>query len=54
LEHKNLASNPEYKEIIAGFKKYLPSQNEKNSPGNLLSGEDKRKMSKGGKKNEEE
>lgn len=54
LEHKNLASNPKYKEIIAGFQKYLPNHNEPNSPGNKLSGEDKRKMNKGGKVNDDE
>ena len=54
LEHNNLASNSKYREIISGFQKYLPIHNEPNSPGNKLSGEDKKKMTKGEKNNEEE
>ena len=54
LEHNNLASNSKYKEIITRFQKYLPSHNEPNSPNNKLSGEDKKKMTKGKKNNEEE
>jgi arylsulfatase A-like enzyme len=34
LEHTNLASNPEYKEIIARLKKYLPTHHEPDSPKN--------------------
>ncbi|MEI7851501.1 MAG: sulfatase [Kiritimatiellales bacterium] len=47
LEHKNLAANPEYKEIIARFKEYLPTHDEPDSPRNKLSGADKKAMSKG-------
>lgn len=54
LEHNNLASNSKYKEIITRFQKYLPSDNEPNSPNNKLSGEDKKKMTKGKKKDKEE
>ena len=54
LKHNNLASNSKYKEIITDFQKYLPSHNEPNSPNNKLSGEDKKRMTKGKKKNEEE
>ena len=46
LEHTNLAANPEYQEIIALFKKYLPTHDEPNAPRNKLSGADKKKMSK--------
>ena len=45
LEHTNLAANPESQEIIALFKKYLPTHDEPNAPRNKLSGADKRKMS---------
>jgi arylsulfatase A-like enzyme len=34
LEHTNLASNPEYKAIIARLKKYLPTHHEPDSPKN--------------------
>ncbi len=34
MEHTNLAASPEHKELIAGFKKYLPSHNEPDSPQN--------------------
>ncbi|MDH4445367.1 MAG: sulfatase [Akkermansiaceae bacterium] len=47
LEHKNLAANPESQEIIARFKKYLPTHDEPDAPSNKLSGADKRKMRKG-------
>ena len=43
LKHNNLASNSKYKEIITGFQKHIPSQNEPNSPSNKLSGEDKKR-----------
>ena len=46
LEHTNLAANPESQEIIALFKKYLPTHDEPNAPRNKLSGADKKKMSK--------
>jgi arylsulfatase A-like enzyme len=54
LEHNNLASNSKYKEIIKDFQKHLPIQNEPNSPNNKLTGEDKKNMTKGKKKNKEE
>lgn len=54
LEHKNLAANPEYKEIIARFKEYLPTHDEPDSPRNKLSGADKKKMTKGDKQNDDE
>jgi arylsulfatase A-like enzyme len=34
-EHKNLAANPESKEIIARFKKFLPTHDEPNSPRSM-------------------
>jgi iduronate 2-sulfatase len=34
LEHTNLASNPEYKEVIARLRKHLPTHHEPNSPSN--------------------
>ena len=52
LEHKNLAANPESKEIIAGFQKYLPTNDEPDSPGNKLSGADKKKMRTGARNNQ--
>ena len=54
MERKNLAANPESKEIIAGFQKYLPTQNEPDSPNNKLSAADKKKMRAEGKKGDEE
>jgi hypothetical protein len=45
-----LAANPESQEIIAGFKKYLPTYDEPAAPRNKLSGDEKKKMSKGKKK----
>lgn len=54
LEHKNLAANPEYKEIIARFKEYLPMHDEPDSPRNKLSGADKKKMTKGDKQSDDE
>ena len=53
LEHKNLAANPESQEIIARFKKHLPTHDEPDSPRNKLSGADKRKMSKGKRKKDD-
>jgi hypothetical protein len=50
----SFASNSKYEEIIGRFQKYLPSHNEPNSPNNKLSGEDKKKMTKGKKKNKDE
>jgi arylsulfatase A-like enzyme len=35
LEHRNLALNPDSAEIIARFKKYLPPQDEPDSPRNM-------------------
>ena len=46
LEHNNLANNPEYAQIIAKFKKYLPTHNEPESPRNTL----EKKKSKASKK----
>ncbi|MFC1760731.1 sulfatase [Planctomycetota bacterium] len=50
MEHTNLASNPEYAEVIARFKKYLPTHHEpdspKNSATNLESKEAKREARK--------
>ena len=46
LEHKNLAANPESKEIMAKFKALLPAQNEPDSPTNK---DDKKAMRKAGK-----
>jgi arylsulfatase A-like enzyme len=54
LEHKNLAANPEYKEIIARFKKYLPTHDEPDSPSNQRSSADKKKMTKGDKQSDDE
>ncbi|MBT8046305.1 MAG: sulfatase-like hydrolase/transferase [Pontiella sp.] len=34
-EYTNLASNPEYKDVIKRFKKYLPEHNEPESPRNV-------------------
>jgi iduronate 2-sulfatase len=34
LEHTNLASNPEYKDVIKRLKKYLPTHHEPDSPKN--------------------
>lgn len=46
LEHKNLAANPESKEIMARFKALLPAHNEPDSPTNKG---DKKEMRKAGK-----
>jgi arylsulfatase A-like enzyme len=54
MERKNLAANPESKEIIAGFQKYLPTQNEPDSPNNKLSAADKKKMRSEDRKGDEE
>jgi len=54
LEHKNLAANPGSQEIIARFKKHLPTHDEPDSPRNELSGAEKRAMRKGGKTMEDE
>ena len=54
LEHKNLATKPEFKEVIARFNKHLPTHDEPDSPRNELSGADKRAMRKGGKPKEDE
>jgi arylsulfatase A-like enzyme len=47
LEHKNLAANPESKEIVAKFKAFLPAHNEPDSPTNKG---DKKEMRKAGKR----
>ncbi len=54
LEHKNLAANPESKEIIARFKKYLPTHDEPDSPRNGSADGDKKAMRKAGKANDDE
>jgi len=46
LEHKNLATNPESKGIMAKFKTFLPTHNEPDSPTNKG---DKKEMRKAGK-----
>jgi arylsulfatase A-like enzyme len=43
LEHKNLAANPESKEIIARFKQYLPTHDEPDAPRNEAGGSEERK-----------
>jgi arylsulfatase A-like enzyme len=54
LEHKNLAANPEYKEIIERFKKHLPAHNEPGSPENGAADGDKKAKRKAGKRNNDE
>lgn len=54
LEHKNLAANPEAKEIIARFKKYLPTHDEPDSPRNGSADGDKKAMRKGPRANTDE
>ncbi len=54
LEHKNLAANPESKEIIARFKKHLPEHDEPDSPRNGSADGDKKKMRKSGRQNNQE
>jgi len=48
LEHKNLAANPESKEIIARLKKHLPAHDEPDSPRNEPTDGDKKAMRKAG------
>jgi hypothetical protein len=47
LEHKNLAANPESKDIMAKFKTFLPAHNEPDSPTNKS---DKKEMRRAAKK----
>jgi arylsulfatase A-like enzyme len=54
LEHKNLAANPEFKEVIARFKKYLPTHDEPDSPRNGAADGDKKARRRGGKANSDE
>ena len=54
MEHKNLAANPECKQIIARFKKLLPTHDEADSPRNELADGDNKAMRKGGKPNQDE
>ena len=49
MEHKNLAANPESKEIIAKFKALLPAHNEPDSPRNGAEDGDKKAKRKEGK-----
>ena len=46
LEHRNLASKPEYKGIMDRLRSSMPTHDEPDSPSNKLSGEDKKEMSK--------
>ena len=50
LEHRNLASQPEYKEIIERLRGEIPKHNEPDSPVNNLSPEEKKEMRKNGRK----
>lgn len=54
LEHKNLAANPEHKELIARFKKHLPAHDEPDSPRNGSADGDKKANRKGGKRSADE
>jgi hypothetical protein len=47
LEHKNLAANPEFNEIIARFKKHLPAHDEPDSPRNGPGESEEKKTRKG-------
>ena len=47
LEHKNLAANPEFKEIIARFKQHLPTHDEPDSHSNEAGGTEEKNASKG-------
>lgn len=47
MEHKNLAANPESKEIIARFKKLLPTRDEPDSPRNGPADGDKKDDAQG-------
>jgi len=46
MEYNNLANNPEYKDVIARFRKYLPTHNEPNSPINPYNGLKKQRWKK--------
>jgi arylsulfatase A-like enzyme len=50
LEHRNLASQPEYKEIIERLRLVMPKLNEPDSPVNNLSPEEKKEIAKGARK----
>lgn len=54
MEHKNLASNPEYASVIERLKKFVPTHDEPDSPANKLTPEDKKAMTKKGGKNKAE
>ena len=54
LEHMNLAANSESKEIIARFKKYLPTHDELDSPRNGSADGDKKAKRKAAKANDDE
>ena len=50
LEHKNLAAQPEHKEIIERLRLAMPKHNEPDSPTNNLSPEEKKEIAKGARK----
>jgi arylsulfatase A-like enzyme len=50
LEHKNLAAQPEHKEIIERLRLAMPKHNEPDSPANNLSPEEKKDIAKGARK----
>ena len=50
LEHRNLASLPEAKEIIARLRVALPAHDEPNSPNNNLSSDEKKELAKKARK----
>jgi hypothetical protein len=51
LEHRNLAGNPSYREIMAQFRQHLPVRNEPDSPKNGSADGDKKVMRTTGKAN---
>ena len=50
LEHRNLAAQPENKEIIERLRLAMPKHNEPDSPANNLSPEEKKDIAKGARK----
>ena len=50
LEHRNLAAQPESKEIIERLRLAMPKHNEPDSPANNLSPEEKKDIAKGARK----
>ena len=54
LEHKNLAANPKFKEIMAKFKTLLPAHNEPDSPTNAAAAGDKKARTKAAKRENNE